>query len=67
MCDEQEIDEYLIMLESMINGVPGAIVDDVDEVGFESRVDANRKYSAMQKDRWRCRFLRLKLGRWEGR
>jgi hypothetical protein len=36
MCDEQEIDDYLTMLESMINGVPGAIVNDVDEVGFES-------------------------------
>jgi hypothetical protein len=40
--DVQEVENYYEMLESMITGAPGAIVSNVDEVGFESWVDAKR-------------------------
>jgi hypothetical protein len=42
MYDEREIDNSYYRLESMITGAPGAIVSNVDEVGFDSWVDAKR-------------------------
>jgi hypothetical protein len=42
MCDEREIDEYYNRLESLITGALAAIVYNVDEVGFDSWVDASQ-------------------------
>jgi hypothetical protein len=43
MYDQHEIDEYYSRLEGMITGVPAAIMYNVDEVGFDSEVDASRR------------------------
>jgi hypothetical protein len=42
MYNEHEIDEYYSRLGAMITGVPAAIVYNVNEVGFDSWVDASR-------------------------
>jgi hypothetical protein len=42
MYDEHEIDEYYSRLEAMITGVPAEIMYNVNEVGFDSWVDASR-------------------------
>jgi hypothetical protein len=41
-CDEAEIDAFHVEFEQILTGVPACVVDNVDEVGFDSWVDATR-------------------------
>jgi hypothetical protein len=41
-CDEGEIDRYCQRLEKILEGVPSDVIDNVDEAGSNSWVDASR-------------------------
>jgi hypothetical protein len=41
-CDESEIDAFYAQLEQIITSVPACVIYNVDEVGFDSWVDATR-------------------------